>query len=62
MSLLRDAGIANELSDAQRVHIPRWEQVRRFPLQYIQVFEARTLILSCRFCSPFLSLTNSLGH
>jgi cytoskeletal protein RodZ len=27
LSLLNDAGIINELSDAQREHIPRWDQV-----------------------------------
>ena len=29
ISLLKDAGIIDELSDAQRQHVPRWDQVRR---------------------------------
>ena len=28
LSLLKDAGIISELSEAQREHIPRWDQVR----------------------------------
>ena len=57
LSLLKDAGIISELSEAQREHIPRWDQVRhqrRPSMNFWCITSTRNL----QSCFKNLKLTN----